>query len=64
MIGKAINQSMPIDACQLIGIDWYWPIDNHSKVFQTSQPLGTIKLEVVVSKLGDFSKNLEIDPIM
>ena len=26
--------------------------------------LGTIKLEVEVSKPGDFSKNLEIDPIM
>ena len=31
---------------------------------QTSQPLGTRKLEVEVSKPGDFSKNLEIDPVM
>ena len=33
-------------------------------VLQTSQSLGTINLEVEVSKPGDFSKYLEIDPIM
>ena len=31
---------------------------------QTSQPLGTIKLEVEVAKPGDLSKNLETDPII
>ena len=34
MIGKAIDQSMPIDACQLIGIDWYRPIDDQSIITQ------------------------------
>ena len=32
--------------------------------YQTSQPLGTIKLEVEVSKPGDFSENLEFDLMM
>ena len=35
-----------------------------SALGETSQPLSTTKLEVEVSKPGDFSKNLEIDPIM
>ena len=45
------------------GIQW-WEVDTLTTVPQTSQPHGTIKLEVEVSKPLDFSKNLEIDLIM
>ena len=56
MIGKAIHQSIRIDTCWLIGIDWYRPIDDQSII--TQKYSGIIDCHRVGFKTFSWSNSL------